>query len=66
MDMESATVNYDKAFRPFVSYLERRAGDNLALKLPTSVCIGTNRLRVTRTTDGLELAESENVLTGLS
>lgn len=65
MEMESATVNYDKAFRPFVSYLERRAGDNLALKLPTSICIGTTRLRATRTSDGLDLVECEPVLTDL-
>lgn len=65
MEMESATVNYDKAFRPFVSYLERRAVENLSQKIPTSVCIGTSRLRVNLTADGLSLGECESVLTGL-
>jgi len=65
MEMESATVNYDKAFRPFISYLERRAVENLAKKIPTSICIGTTRLRVTLTSGGLRSTECEPILIDL-
>lgn len=65
MEMDSATVNYDRAFRPFVSYLEKRAVDNLAGNIPTSICIGTTRLRAARKGNGLSLTESEPILTHL-
>jgi len=62
MEMENATVQYDKAFRPYVSYLERNAVENLAGKIPTSICLGTTRLRVSRNGHGLSLSPCEAVL----
>lgn len=62
MEMDSASVNYDKAFRPYVSFIERSAIENIASTLPTSICIGTNRLRVSRLGNELELVPCEPVL----
>lgn len=62
MEMENATVQYDKAFRPYVSYLERNASENLATKIPTSICIGTTRTRINRNGNGLTLSVCEPVL----
>ncbi|RKF79380.1 hypothetical protein GcC1_047022 [Golovinomyces cichoracearum] len=62
MEMGSASVNYDKAFRPYVSFIERSSLDNIASLTPTSVCVGTNRLRVSRLGETLELVPCEPVL----
>jgi hypothetical protein len=62
MEMDSASVNYDKAFRPYVTFIERNAVENIASKIPTSICIGTNRLRVSRVGNGLSLTKCEAVL----
>jgi hypothetical protein len=62
MEMENATVQYDKAFRPFVAYVERNASDNIAKSIPTSICIGTTRIRINKNGNGLRLSKSEPVL----
>ncbi|CCU82736.1 hypothetical protein BGHDH14_bgh02902 [Blumeria hordei DH14] len=62
MQMDSASVSYYKAFRPYISFLERSSTDNIATSIPTSVCIGTNRLRVARQGDSLTLTKCEAIL----
>lgn len=62
MSMESATVNFDKAFAPFVEFLERHAVDNVAKPVPQTICIGTTRLRVAYRPTGLSLTECERLL----
>jgi len=62
MSMESASVNYVDAFAPYVEYLERHAVDNVARPIPTSICIGTSRLRVTYTKTGLEMTMCESLV----
>lgn len=62
MDAESATVNFDKAFGPYVEFLERHAIDNVAKPLPLSICIGTTRLRVVCRPTGLSLKPCESLL----
>lgn len=62
MEADSATVNFNKAFGPFVEFMERHAVDNVATVLPQSICIGTTRLRVVCRPTGLSLKPCESLL----
>jgi hypothetical protein len=62
MGMENATVQYTTAFRPYVSFLEMNAMENLAGTIQTSVCLGTSRLRVSLKNDGLVLHPVDPIL----
>lgn len=62
MEADSATVNFNKAFGPFVEFMERHAVDNVASSIPQSICIGTTRLRVVCRPNGLSLKPCESLL----
>jgi hypothetical protein len=62
MEADSATVNFNKAFGPFVEFMERHAVDNVATSIPQSICIGTTRLRVVCRPTGLSLKPCESLL----
>ncbi len=60
---ESASVRYGDAADPYISFIEREASDKIANEIPQSICIGTDRLRVSLVPGGLELTECEPLLT---
>lgn len=62
MGMESASVRYVDAFKPYITFIEMNAMDNVAERIPTSICIGTSRIRVNRNRDSLDLMQCEPVL----
>lgn len=56
IDIMNATVNYEKSFKPFIKYIIKRCNANVGAPIPTSVCIGTERLEI-------ELDENSNTIT---
>ena len=62
MGMESASVRYVDAFKPYITFIEMNAMDNVAERIPTSICIGTSRIRVSRDRDSLNLTQCEPIL----
>ena len=60
--IESATVKYGDAFEPYASFLEREASDKIADDIPQSICIGTERLKVTVVPGGLKLSRCQSLL----
>lgn len=62
MSIDAASVNFGKAFSPYVEFLERNAVDNIAKPIPLSICIGTTRLRVSYRPTGLDLTPCESLL----
>lgn len=65
MDLSMASVNYDKAFRGYIRYIESRSMDMGAGDIPCSVCVGSRRLAVQLIDDGLEFSLCSRVVSGL-
>jgi len=65
MEINNATVNYDKSLKPYVRYIARRCAAKLASPIPTSVCIGTRRVEVFMEENGDLLFETSRPLVTL-
>lgn len=59
---ESATVRYGDAADPYIEFIERGCSDNIADEIPQSICIGTERVRVSLVQSGLSLSKCEPLL----
>lgn len=46
MDITNATVNFEKAIQSYIKYLIKRCNAKVGKSIPTSVCIGVERLEV--------------------
>jgi hypothetical protein len=56
MGLEMASVNYDKAFKGYIRYIESRAMDMGANEIPTSICVSSRRLAVEYTGESLKFS----------
>ncbi len=59
---ESATVKYGDASEPYVPYIERECAERIARDIPQSICIGTERLRISLLPGGIGLSRCEPLL----
>jgi hypothetical protein len=57
---ESATVNYLGASLPYLPYMEKYSRE--ASSVPPSICIGTRRLEIKATDDGLSFEECKGII----
>lgn len=60
---DSATVRYGDAADPYIPFIERACSDNIAGEIPQSICIGTDRVRVSLIGGSLEMSKCEPLLT---
>lgn len=62
MDLQMASVNYDKAFRGYIRYIESRSMDKTTMDIPSSICVGTRRLRVTLADNKLQFKLCDRII----
>lgn len=62
MGIDNATVQYGNATTPYVPYIEKECAANIAAEIPQSICIGSERLRVSLTSSGLSLEICEDIV----
>lgn len=62
MGMESASVNYGDGFDGYISFIERETADKVADDIPMSICVATERLRLSVIPGGLKLTRCESLL----
>jgi hypothetical protein len=65
MDLQMASVNYDKAFRGYIRYIESRTMDRTTKDIPPSICVGTQRLAVTLEGDRLDFKLCDRLVQGM-
>jgi hypothetical protein len=65
MGLEMASVNYEKAFRGYIRYIESRAMDMGGNEIPTSICVSSRRLVVEYTGESLKFSLCQRIVNNL-
>jgi hypothetical protein len=65
MGLEMASVNYDKAFKGYIRYLESRAMDMGANEIPTSICVSSRRMTVEYTGTSLKFSLCQRIVNNM-